>query len=134
MALGKIKADTLEHSTSGTVDTQYVVNGSAKQWAYFIATMASIADSLNVSSVADEGTGDSGINITSAMSSANYANTNVVETANFQNTGGNVRLAGLHSKTASKINYMGDYVTNDVYAGGYEGSMYHNVSTLGDLA
>jgi hypothetical protein len=32
MALGKIKADTLEHSTAGTVDTQYVVNGSAKAW------------------------------------------------------------------------------------------------------
>ena len=32
MALGKIKADTLEHSTSGSVDTQYVVSGSAKQW------------------------------------------------------------------------------------------------------
>jgi hypothetical protein len=30
MALGKIKADTLEHSTAGSLDTQYVVNGSAK--------------------------------------------------------------------------------------------------------
>ena len=25
---GKIVADTLEHSTAGSVDTQYVVNGS----------------------------------------------------------------------------------------------------------
>ena len=32
MALGKIKADTLEHSTAGSLDTQYVVNGSAKAW------------------------------------------------------------------------------------------------------
>ena len=30
MALGKIKADTLEHSTAGSLDTQYVVNGSAR--------------------------------------------------------------------------------------------------------
>jgi hypothetical protein len=131
---GKIIADTLEHSTAGSIATNYVVEGSAKQWAYFIATMTSIADSLNVSSIADEGTGDSGINLTSAMSSANYANSNVVETASFQNTSGNVRLAGLHSKTASKINYRGDYIVNDLYAGGYEGSMYHNVSSLGDLA
>ena len=32
MALGKIKADTLEHSTAGSLDTSYVVNGSAKAW------------------------------------------------------------------------------------------------------
>ena len=29
MANGKIKADTLEHSTAGSLDTSYVVNGSA---------------------------------------------------------------------------------------------------------
>ena len=34
MALGKIKADTLEHSTAGSLDTQYVVNGSAKAWIH----------------------------------------------------------------------------------------------------
>ena len=34
MALGKIKADTLEHSTAGSLDTQYVVNGSAKAWQH----------------------------------------------------------------------------------------------------
>ena len=27
---GKIVADTLEHSTAGSLDTQFVVNGSAK--------------------------------------------------------------------------------------------------------
>ena len=32
MALGKIKADTLEHSTAGSLDTSYVVNGSAKAY------------------------------------------------------------------------------------------------------
>ena len=30
MALGKIKADTLEHSTVGSVDTKFVVQGSGK--------------------------------------------------------------------------------------------------------
>ena len=32
MALGKIKADTLEHSTAGSLDTKFVVKGSAKVW------------------------------------------------------------------------------------------------------
>ena len=66
MALGKIKADTLEHSTAGTVDTQYVVNGSAK------VTIAADEDavlfkSLNVSSGVDEGTGDYTYNLTNAL-------------------------------------------------------------------
>ena len=46
MALGKIKADTLEHSTAGTVDTQYVVNGSAKAWAQHAG--ATPLDSFNI--------------------------------------------------------------------------------------
>ena len=29
---GKIIADQIEHSTAGSLDTQYVVNGSAKAW------------------------------------------------------------------------------------------------------
>ena len=33
MAFGEIKADTLTHSTAGSVDTNYVVNGSTKVWA-----------------------------------------------------------------------------------------------------
>ena len=43
MALGKIKADTLEHSTSGSVDTKYVVEGSAKAWNSFDGTVSSLS-------------------------------------------------------------------------------------------
>ena len=48
---GKIVADTLEHSTAGSVTTDYVVNGSAKSWARIDAsgTMAA-QNSLNLSS------------------------------------------------------------------------------------
>jgi hypothetical protein len=68
MALGKIKADTLEHSTSGSVDTKFVVEGSAKAWCGASATDGSgISDSLNVSSQTDNGTGDYDYTITSAF-------------------------------------------------------------------
>ena len=40
MALGKIKADTLEHSTSGSVDTKFVVEGSAKAWVNLMQVVA----------------------------------------------------------------------------------------------
>ena len=71
MALGKIKADTLEHSTAGSLDTQYVVNGSAKAYIRFNAG-TSINGSFNVASLTDDGTGDYHYNFTSAMGDANY--------------------------------------------------------------
>jgi hypothetical protein len=33
---GKIIADQIEHSTAGSLDTSYVVNGSAKAWVNFV--------------------------------------------------------------------------------------------------
>jgi len=71
---GKIVADTLEHSTAGSVTTDYVVNGSAKVWWNLNGT-GTIAerDSLNVSSHDDTGTGLYDANYTSAMADANYA-------------------------------------------------------------
>lgn len=76
MALGKIKADTLEHSTAGSLDTQYVVNGSAKAWSSLDSSGGSTATqhgSFNVSSVLDDGTGQYGFNFTNNMNGATYS-------------------------------------------------------------
>tara|TARA_R110000796_G_scaffold244870_1_gene368247 strand:+ start:289 stop:690 length:402 start_codon:yes stop_codon:yes gene_type:complete len=74
MANGKIKADTLEHSTAGTVDTQYVVNGSAKLWCCLNGTStAAIRDSFNTASITDNATGDYTVTATNAMSNINYS-------------------------------------------------------------
>jgi hypothetical protein len=76
MALGKIKADTLEHSTAGSLDTQYVVQGSAKAWVNWNGTgTVAIRDSFNTASITDNGTGDYTTNISSAMGNANYCYT-----------------------------------------------------------
>ena len=73
MALGKIKADTLEHSTAGSLDTSYVVNGSAKVWADFQgSSTATLHDSFNVSSLDDDGTGDYSLNFTNAMNNGDF--------------------------------------------------------------
>ena len=71
MAFGIIKADTLTHSTAGSLATNFVVNGSAKAWMH--SDFSSLQDSFNASSLADTGSGDNGINYTSNMSSANYS-------------------------------------------------------------
>ena len=69
MALGKIKADTLEHSTAGSLDTQYVVNGSAKVFSAFdMGSSFTLQKSLNVSSLGDNGTGSGLINLTNSFS------------------------------------------------------------------
>ena len=72
MALGKIKADTLEHSTAGPLDTQYVVNGSAKAWVNQ-DDQTTINGSFNVASLTDVGTGRGGVNFTNNMSNATFA-------------------------------------------------------------
>ncbi len=70
MALGKIKADTLEHSTAGSLDTSYVVNGSAKHFVRYNAIAQNTETSLNQSSVTDTATGNFSSNFTNAYNSA----------------------------------------------------------------
>jgi len=70
---GKIVADTLEHSTAGSIATSYVVDGSAKAWVDFDGTgTVSVKASLNNSSITDNGTGDYTNNFSSAFGSVNY--------------------------------------------------------------
>jgi len=74
MANGKIKADTLEHSTAGSLDTSYVVNGSAKAWVNLNGTgTIATRDSLNISGIVDGGTGLYDVSVTSAISNNDYA-------------------------------------------------------------
>ena len=72
---GKIVADQIEHSTAGSLSTEYVVEGSAKSWVNFtgVTTTAS-RDSFNTSSLTDAGTGQTNpISFTSNMNNANYS-------------------------------------------------------------
>ena len=95
MALGKIKADTLEHSTAGSLDTQYVVNGSAKAYANNDSVSSNLK-SFNVSSFTDVGTGLPQQQLTSNMSDGLY-----VITACIKTDGGFVR-SNANQTTTSK--------------------------------
>lgn len=55
------------------VATDYVVGGSVKSWVNFNGSLASIRDSLNVSSLTDRSTGKFSSNFTNAMANGNYA-------------------------------------------------------------
>ena len=87
MALGKIKADQLEHSTAGSVDTQYVVNGSAKFWiAHNGQGTPSAYDSFNVGSITDVGQGNYKYNFTNNFNTAKgYWNTGLMSSSSDHN-------------------------------------------------
>ena len=80
MANGTIAFDTLQTSgqitgTAKSVDTDYVVSGSAKAWLHIpsgAASTISISDSLNVTSIADGGTGIYTPSYTNNMLNATY--------------------------------------------------------------
>lgn len=56
-----------------SVDTTYVINGSAKQWATFDGTTNTVDDSFNVASLTDNSTGNYSANFTNNMSNGLYA-------------------------------------------------------------
>ena len=65
---GQIVADTLEHSTAGSIATNYVVEGSAKSWSQSqMYSSNTINDSLNTSSLTDNAAGDFTLTTVSAF-------------------------------------------------------------------
>ena len=101
MALGKIKADTLEHSTAGSIATNYVVEGSAKAW-YSIdgdAGTPVFFDSFNCASVADGGTGLPTINFTNNMNNDDFA----VGALSGQSGGASLSFQGDTPKTTGDV-------------------------------
>lgn len=76
------------------VDTDYVIDGSAKSWCKFNGTgTVAIADSLNISSLVDNGAGDYTGNVSNDL-----ANTDYSLTVSFHSTGtsrilGNAQVA-----------------------------------------
>lgn len=81
MAFGIIKADTLTHSTAGSVTTDNVVEGSAKAWSYSGLDDNIIDDSFNTASLTDHGTGVVSHNFSNSFSSANHCNVALIGTA-----------------------------------------------------
>ena len=80
-----------------SVNTTYVVNGSAKAWNHFDGTgTVAIDNSLNVTSLVDNGTGLYASTFTSNMSSTQYPNT-----GHSRHDGG----VDTHYSTSNKDNY-----------------------------
>jgi hypothetical protein len=79
MANGTIAFDTLSTSgqitgTAKSLDTDYVVNGSAKSWNNVASNQSTINNSFNISSISDAGVGLCTHTFTNAFSANPFSN------------------------------------------------------------
>tara|TARA_R100000231_G_scaffold97092_2_gene72606 strand:- start:1907 stop:2287 length:381 start_codon:yes stop_codon:yes gene_type:complete len=124
---GKIVADTLEHSTAGSVTTDYVVNGSAKAWLNINASVT-LQDSLNISSMTDNATGNFSSNFSSSFGNAYYAPSGQ---AGWNTANTNARIVWTtHAAPTTSTHRFGVAIDN----GNEEDSYVMNETYMGDLA
>ena len=101
---GTIAADTLTHSTAGSLGTQFVVNGSAKAWADVSGSgTPAVDDSLNIASVIDVGTGNRKYTVSNALSNTNYVVLSGMVSDG--NTNGNRGASGQHIYSKATANF-----------------------------
>ena len=104
-SFGTIKADTLTHSTAGSLATNFVVEGSAKVWINFNGTgTIATRDSFNVTSITDGGTGLYTVTYTNSLGNVNYSTTGAA--GENDDSGGN-RSLGLRARAAGSQNLRG---------------------------
>ena len=110
-----------------TVATTYITNGSAKSWINYKGTSTNaIMESLNMSSVTDNGTGDYTMTFSNAMATAEYSITDGTYRSSGSNSPG---ITGFESPTAN------NYIHNHWNSGISVSDMFRTYSQVnGDLA
>ncbi len=127
---GKIIADQIEHSTAGSLDTSYVVNGSAKMWCLWNQeNTPAIRDSFNSASLTDNGSGKGQVNLTTAMSNVNYS-----YGGHHSDIGGGYVTSVINNSDYQSINTTTQFRVSMLNGDGYQDSMYCGYSIVGDLS
>ena len=130
MANGTIAFDTLQTSgqitgTAKSVNTDYVVNGSAKAWITADQSDNSTSDSFNVTSFADNATGQITLTLSNNMGNTGYAVTNCTPVSN---------ASGLDGSGDSKTPTTGPIMQARDHSGSDFDPNCHHVVLNGDLA
>ena len=114
---GTLQADTLTHSTAGSIATNYVVEGSAKSWLFFEGQTPAVRDSFNVASMTDNGNGDFTQNMSSSFSSGNYTASGGSGTAasDYRLITPNFNAVPTSSATRMRTHHNSSTATNDLY-------------------
>jgi len=124
---GKLIADQIEHSTAGSLSTEYVVNGSAKAWVNFngTSTIAS-RDSKGVSGLLDNGTGNYTVSFTSNMSGGDYSASVSSSSGGVSNTD---TMVNPYTWAVSSVS-----MSTNTNSGSLTDRVYVNLTIHGDLA
>jgi len=149
MANGTIAFDTLSTSgqitgTAKSLDTDYVVNGSAKMVINYDQIADTVRSSLNVSSVSDNSTGNFTITFTASKTDINYSPSSVsLASATSDRVGSFTGLAVTSQSTpnarstaftTSTLKINTGYAANASGAANEADSDANCVQTFGDLA
>jgi len=112
-----------------SVDTTYVINGSAKLWTSFANTSGtpSALQSLNQSSITDSGSGHYGINTTNAFTNNEYS---AQCTSSAEQSYGGVAVVDLGNMTSSQLRFY----TCENNASAVNDFDRNNAQAHGDLA
>jgi hypothetical protein len=112
-----------------TVATGYVVNGSAKAWVNFDGTgTAAISDSLNMSSLTDNGTGDYTLTYSNSLTGV-FSNIVACSQSGRSST---QRAMAYDSATANSF-VMGTYIDTGSTQTAFDNSL-NDAAVFGDLA
>jgi hypothetical protein len=109
--MSTLKTNTLSN-VAGTASTaiENAINGSAKAWVNFNGTgTVAIRQSYNVSSITDNGTGDYTVNMTNALTDANYSAVVTGAVVNGQGGSWGALASELHNSTPSYIRTSSSY-------------------------
>jgi len=130
----ELRVNTLKDASgNNSVALSTVAEGSAKAWAHIAAGGASLPDSFNFSSIDDDGTGEYGLNFTSAMGSANYSAPGVISIGHTSGVN-NLRVLIIESKGTSSVEVDTGYTNTDAYFVSYDIELDASVAVHGDLA
>ena len=123
----ELRVNTLKDASgNNSIGMSYVAEGSAKAWGHLAAGGASLPDSFNLSSIDDDGTGEYGLNYTSAMNSATYSATSTI---NFNHAAdNNTRHLVIESKATGSVEVDGGYT-----AGSTSHFTAHDIETSGSV-
>lgn len=107
---------------STSVGTSYVVNGSAKAWVNFNGTgTVAIRESLNVTSITDNGTGNYYANFTTSFASDNFVGSGSFPWSN----NGNQIIVSFNSASQGRVGTLeaNAYVDRSIVMAAYHGDL-----------
>ena len=118
-----------------SVDTTYVINGSAKAWSNYNQASAVVTGSFNVTSISDDSIGKHTVNFTNSMADTTYAvATYARRDTDNDSAGAYLGSNSTDTKTTSAMKFKTNYLDGGTSANGLTDYPENGHHFMGDLA